>query len=267
MILRNFLFLDTATMEDYLATLEGYVAEGTIDHTEVEKSDRSGKAGYKIVEGEIASEKSTETKQRFAVTDGAKFQKLHDLLEDQGLVQFLDAFDEEIWNQLRRGELLEIDATIRFPKPFMLAQAIEGFSPLMSIMAAFGEDSLTDPKDRVAFEGMTAIAKLVEGKPVPILFEAASTPGFTFVANLPRRYLRCQPSDLEGEATVVGKAQRILTKGKKVEAFSLFPAFSSSLPSVSRERRRQMQREMVKRRLAEVVRGPAVVLTPLAIYR
>jgi len=267
MILRNFLFLDTATMEDYLATLEGYVVEGTIDQTEVEKKDKSGKAGYKVVEGEIASEKSKETKQKLAITDGAKFQQLYEILEEQDLLQFLDAFDEEIWNQLHRGELLEVDAIIRFPKPFALTQAMDDLSPLLGIMAAFGEDSLADPKDRAAFEGMSAIVKLVEGKPVPILFEAASTPGFTFVAHLPRRHLRCQLSDLEGEATLVGKVQRILTKGRKVEVFSLFPAFTSSLPSLSREQRRQMQREMVKKELAEVVRGPTVILTPLAIYR
>jgi hypothetical protein len=267
MLLRNFLFLDTATMEDYLATLEGYVIEGTIDQTEVEKKDKSGKAGYKIVEGGIASEKSTETKQKLAVPDGAKFQQLYEALEGQHLLQFLDAFDEEIWNELRRGELLEVDAIIRFPKPFMLTQAIEDFSPLLDIMAAFGEDSPAHSKDRAAFEGMSAIAKLVEGKPVPILFEAASTPDFTFVANLPRRYLRCQLSDLEGEATVVGKVQRILTKGRKVEVFSLFPAFTSSLPNLSKEQRRQMQREMVKKELAEAVKGPAIILAPLAIYR
>jgi len=261
------LFLDIATMEDYLATLEGYVTEGTIDQIEIEKKDRSGKAGYKIVEGEIASEKSTETKQKLAVTDGAKFQQLYELLEKEGSIQFLDAFDEEIWTQLRRGELLEVDAIIRFPKPFMLTQAIEDLSPLMDIMIAFGEDSLADPKSRVALDGMSAIAKLAEGKPVPILFEAASTPDFTFVANLPRRYLRCQVSELEGEATVVGKIQRILTKGAKVEVFSLFPVFASSLPNLTREQRNQMQREMVKKELAEVVKGPAIILTPLAIYR
>ncbi len=267
MILRNFLFLDTATMEDYLATLEGYVVEGTVDQTDVEKKDKSGKAGYKIVEGGIKSEKSTETKQKLAVTDGAKFQKLYELLKEQDLLQFLDAFDEEIWKQLRRGQLLEVDSIIRFPKPFAMTQAIDGISPFLDIMAAFGEDSLLDPEDRAAFEGMSAIAKLVEEKPVPILFEAASTADFTFVANLPRRYLRCQLMDLEGEATIVGKIQRVLARGTKVEVFSLFSAFTSSLPSLSKEQRNQMQKEMVKGELAEVVRAPAIILTPLAIYR
>ena len=166
MILRNFLFLDTATMEDYLATIEGYIVEGAIDQTEVEKKDKSGKAGYKIVEGGIASEKSTETKQKLAVTDAAKFQSLYEILEEQDLVQFLDAFDEEIWNQLHRGELLEIDAAIRFPRPFILTQAIEDFSPLLDIVAAFD----IDPKKRgrkinnIMIEDVSALRTLKKRK-------------------------------------------------------------------------------------------------------
>lgn len=252
-------------MEDYLATLEGYVTEGSIDQTEVEKSDRTGKAGYKIVEGKIASERATETRQKLAVTDGAKFQKLYELLKDS--VQFLDAFDEQIWNQLRRGELLEVDAIIRIPKSFMLTQAMGDLSPLMDIIAAFDEGAFADPKSREMLKSMSAIAKRVEEKPIPILFEATSTRGFTFVAHLPRRYLRCPLSDLEGEATVIGKIQRILAKGTKYEVFSLFTAFPSFLPSLSRDQRNQMEREMVKQGLAEVVKGPAIILAPLAIYR
>jgi len=37
MILRNFLFLDTETMADYLSTLEGSIVEGPIDQSEVKK--------------------------------------------------------------------------------------------------------------------------------------------------------------------------------------------------------------------------------------
>ena len=267
MILRNYLFLDTATMEDYLATLEGYVVDGAIDQTEVEKRGRSGEAGYKIIKGEVASTKSTETRQRLAITDAAKFQQLYEILQGQDLLQFLDAFDEQIWNQLRRGELLEVDGMIRFPKPFALTQAMDGLSPLLDIVAALDEGSFSDPSSHAALEGMGAIAKLVEAKPIPILFEAASTPGFTFVANLPRRYSRCRVLDLEGEATVLGKVQRILTKGQQFEVFSLFPAFTSSMPSLSKEQRRQTQREMIKKGVAEVVKGPAIILTPLAVYR
>ena len=40
-------------------TLEGFAVEGPVTQTEVEKKGRSGKAGYKVVEGGIASGTST----------------------------------------------------------------------------------------------------------------------------------------------------------------------------------------------------------------
>jgi hypothetical protein len=267
MILRNFLFLDTATMADYLAALEGSIIEGVIDQTEVTKREKGGKAGYKVIEASAASETSTEAKQKLVVTDAAQFQKLYESLEEQKLIQFLEAFDAEIWKQLRRGEILEIQANIKLPQSFLLTQAIENLSPLVDIMKAFDQSPLADPQARAAFEGMRAVSKLTENQPIPLLFEATATPGFQFIAHLPRKYLRCELTELQGEATVFGKVQRVLQKGQKVEAFSLVPAFTSSLPSLSRQQRQKLEKEMANKNVAEIVKGPAIVLSAVAVYR
>lgn len=267
MILRNFLFLDIATVADYLSVLEGSIVEGAIDQTEVEKRAKGGKAGYKIVEGSAASETSMETKQKRIVTDAAQFQSLYELLEDQELIQFLDAFDAGIWNQLRRGELLEVQASIRLPGSFLLTQTIENISPLLDIMRIAGQDPLADPKSRTAFEGMRALSKLAGEQHIPLIFEAVSTSGFHFVAHLPRRYLRCELANLQGEAVVFGKVQRIIQKRQKLTVFSLLPESTTSLPTLTKQQRRKMEKEMADKDLAEIVRGPAIVLTPVAVYR
>jgi hypothetical protein len=267
MILRNFLFLDTATMTDYLSTLEGYVVEGTVDQTDVGKREKGGKLAAKVIEGGASSEVSTETKQKLTVPDAAKFQRLYEILEEQDLIQYLDAFDEEIWNQLKRGELLEVQAAIRLPELLAVTKMVEDLSPLLGVMTALGQDPLDDPEARVAFDGMREVGKLTKQKHVPLLFEAVSTPGFRFVANLPRQYIRRPLSDLQGEAVVFGKIQRILTKGQKYEAFSLLPP-SASFPtrrSLTKEQRRK--RRQAKKGLTEMVNGPAIVLTPLAVFR
>lgn len=266
LILRNFLFLDKATMADYLSQLEGSVAGGVIDQTTTERRHKGGKAGYKIIEGHAGSETSTETRQQAVVTDASQFQRLYDLLVDENAIQVLDAFDAEIWSQLRRGEVLEVQAAIRLPKPFLLTQAAENISPLIDILAAFDKDPIADADTRLAFEGMRAVGKLTEEQPVPLVFEAASTPDFSFVAHLPRQYLRCDLTDLQGEAVVFGTIQRILQKGQDLEVFNLMPALTS-LPTLTRQQRRKMEREMAAKEIAEVVKGPAIVLTPVAVYR
>lgn len=265
MILRNFLFLDTAMMTDYLATLEGYTIEGTIEETEISKKSKAGKVSAKIVGAELDSETSTETRRRFATTNSARLQRLYDLLQEQHVIQPLDAFDEHIWNQLQRGELLEVQAIIGLPEWFTMTQIVEDVSPFLDIMAAIDEDAFADPDTRTAFEGMRALAKLTEKKPVPLLFEPASTPGFAFVANLSRSYLRCPLADLEGEATVLGKIQRILRTGQTKRVFGILPDIQSSLPKVGRQQRPTPGQKTPQ--VAETITGPGIVLTPLAVYR
>jgi len=267
MILRNFLFLDTATMTDYLSTLEGYVIEGTVGQTDVGKKEKGGKLAAKVIEGGATSEVSTETRRQLAIPDAARFQRLYELLQEQDLIQFLDAFDVEIWNQLERGELLEVQATIRLPELLTLTQMVEDLFPLLDVMTAFGQDPLNDPEARIAFDGMREVGKLTKQKHVPLLFGATSTPGFYFVANLPRQYIRCPLSDLQGEAIVFGKVQRILTKGQEYEAFNLLPSSISFPPgrNLTKEQRRKIRR--AKKEVTETVKGPAIVLSPLAVYR
>jgi len=268
-VLRNFLFLNTALMTDYLSTLEGYVIEGTVDQTESGKSEKGGKIGYKVVEGSVLSEMSQETKQQLAIPDAAKFQRLYELLEEQEAIQYLEAFDEEVWKQLRRNEVLEVQANIRLPKSFMLTQTAEDASALVRFMTSFGLDSLIDSETRIAIEGVREFVRLAEDKPIPLLFEAVFASGFRFVANLSKPHLRCNLSDLQGEAVVFGKILRILQKGQKLDVFSFLPELlwpkGKRGRSVSKEERRR--RKVAENQLKEVIRGPAIVLDPLAVYR
>lgn len=267
MILRNFLFLDTSMLDDYISTLEGYILDGSIDKTEVKKGEIGGKADIKIASSDAKTERSTETKQKLAITDAAKFQKLYEILEEKNMFQFLDAFDEGIWNQIRRSEMLEIPARIKISKNYKLVQDVENITPFIDLMKAFGQNPFKDQKENDAFEGFGAISKQVEKQNIPLIFEAESTLGFTFATYLSKKFLKCEINDLQGEATIFGKVQRIIPKGKQEELFSLIPAFESFTSSLSREERRKTQKDKVEKSISEMIKGPAIYITPLAIYR
>src|SRR5438552_443583 len=98
MILRNFLYLDTSTVADYLSSLDGSVVEGPVDRTLSAKHDKGLKANFNVVEGALSGGGSSETREKRLVTDAAKFQRLYELIEEEH-VQWLDAFDDEIWQQ------------------------------------------------------------------------------------------------------------------------------------------------------------------------
>jgi len=267
MMLRNFLFLDTSAVDDYLAALQGSILDGPIEQTETGKSEKGGKAGYKIIEGNITSETSTEKKQKLAVTDAAKFQQLYEIIENQQMLKFLDLIDEDTWSDIRRGDLLEIEASIRLPEWFTMTQLVDDLYPLIQLMTAFGQDPLADPTVKTAIDGISGLAKITEKQPVPLLFEATSTPGYSFSSNLSRQYFRIDLKDLNGEAIIFGKVQKILKKGEKQEVFSILPGMSKALPNMNKTQQRKIQQDAVKKGLSEIIQGPAIILTTVAIYR
>jgi hypothetical protein len=263
MILRNFLFLDTDALSNYLSTLEGY-AEVEIDETVTKQRMAGGKVSIPIAEGTGGTENTTSIKRKLATTDEARFQRLYEILDGKNDVQYLDAFDIGIWQQLYRGEIIEVQAKMHLPTILRQLEEVESLSPLLNIASLFGQNPLDDPQASEAVQGMKAMNKMMEGKPLPLLFEATSTRGFHFFASLPRQHLRCQLSELQGEATVFGKIQRFIEKGKQETVFSLMPEFES-LTNANRKQRRSMQKKL-QQDFVEKLKGPAIVLSPTAIY-
>jgi hypothetical protein len=196
------------------------------------------------------------------VNDAAKFQRLYELIEKEHL-RYLDIFDESIWSQIQRGDLLEIQAKIRTPEFFKLTQVFDAISPLVDVVKAVDE-SFVDAKTDAVMKGFGGLTKILEERPLPLLFEAVSTPGYHFVVDLSRQFLRCDISELQGEATVLGKVLRVLAKGQVHEAFSLVPM---TVPNLDKKAQKKLQKDCKSRNLVETVRGPGAVLAALAVYR
>lgn len=265
MILRDFLFLDTDRLSNYLSVLEGYVEE-EIEETETEKKQIDGKLSVHFAETGGLSEQTKETKRKFSVTIAGQFQKLYELLDDQDSLKYLDLFDMGFWEKLERGEVVEIQANIRIPTILLQLQQTQNIAPYIDLMRMIGQDPLADPKTSEAMTGMTALNETIEDKPVPIIFTAISTPGYQFFTELPRKYLQSTLEELQGEAMVLGKIHRFVGKGKKEKVFSITPELDSFI-GMSRKQRRAMKSSKKSDDLTESIRGPAIILTAIAVYR
>lgn len=267
-VLRDFIFLNTNMLNNYLSTIEGYSAE-EFDYTESEKGQKGGKLGYSpIVEGNASSETSRETKGKRVLTPPAQFQKFYETLEKQAQIKHLDLFDEEYWVDIQKGEILEIQAKVRIPAFIMQLEQVQGFTPLINLMQKYGPGIVKD-SDLVVLEGISDVRKITESKPIPLLFQAASTPRFNFTADLPREHITGNLTDFQGEAAVFGKVQRIISKGQKLDVFSFIPDMLA-MPNLSRQQRlalKSNKNNKAKDTFTETLVGPAIVLTPLAIYR
>ena len=96
MALRRFLYLDTAAVSDYLSAILGGVPEGTVDTTD--KGGSGFVAGGKVGPAELRGSRDAlqEERRTLRITDEARFQQLHSLLEQGREIQPLGAFDPAI---------------------------------------------------------------------------------------------------------------------------------------------------------------------------
>jgi hypothetical protein len=260
-LLRNFLYLDDRLTSQYLAQLEGGVYDEEAQST-TSGHNRGGEAGAKAgplsARGSRGQSTEESTSRTVRQTPEGSYRRLEKLLDEADGLQWLDAFDDAIWNKLERGEALRIEAVLKVSSLYTTSEMAASVGPLMELMNAVGQSVDQDTQD--AITGMTQINHAL--KDILVVAHAAGTPRFKFICPLKRDFLREDVGSLAGECIVVGSLQRRL---KSTERYSLID--SLGLGGLPREQRRKAEREMKKSMPDSVVSAPAALLTPLAIYR
>jgi hypothetical protein len=263
--LRNFLYLDTETVSNYLSTLEGYV-ETVVDETESKEGRIGAEGGLPPIKGSGQSSKSTSRNRKLAVTEEALFQRLYELLDEhtgEG-IPYLTTSGEDTWSRLGRGNIVEIQARIRLPDIFSTMSAVEAFKPFMGLLDIIDEGNLVDVETQKMFDGFLEVGGATKEKPVPVFLEPIHAKRDAFFCSLSRRYLRCGIGDLAGEVTVFGKITRLIQKGTSEEVYTLLPEMQSLANSNRKDRRRLKSQ---KDNLSEALKGPAAILHPVAVYQ
>lgn len=262
-VLHHFLYLDDELTRSSLAQLEGGTyeeEEQTLTEAEARSRGLGGRLGP--VEGRAGRDRAGEqtTKRTVRQTAEAEFRRLDQLLEEQNLVQWLEAFDDDIWQQLRRSEVVAVESTVSVPKLHTYVDVVSNVGPLAELMEALGEKPDAEMQQMVA-AGAVFDKVLTE---IPVVARASGTGRYKFICPLKREFLRGELNDLNSEAVVLGTIQRKLKSGEK---YSLLD--NIGMGGLPREERRKLERDLTKNKDMRdtVVSPPAALLTPLAIYR
>ena len=118
MKLRNFLYLNTKLLDDYLSSIEGSLSD-TEEHTNSSVNIKLGQleGGIPVIKGSGKAENtiSEEVHKEVKITEAAKFDRLYNYLEKNGL-QYYESIINDNFNQLFRDDFLEVLVTPRFSK-------------------------------------------------------------------------------------------------------------------------------------------------------
>jgi len=270
MKLRNFLYLNTKVIEDYIASIDGYTydEESQAIATSSEKAV-GGKAGGGFISGNgtHAGKQAEEIKRSVKISDAAKFEKIYKYLQsndDDGL-KYYEFLSDEVYAELGRDDFLEVLATARFSKMRELADSVSKIAELATVFEAITDQKLLDKKTSEAFNGITTLGQLKSGKGIVCVFEFEDGK-FPLIAHLDESYFRCGKENFVGQAYLLCKVIRKIPKGQSVKLDEIFDDIKK-LP-LNRAQKRKMPKNMDNPEgIRDIVKGPAFVVLPVAVYQ
>lgn len=266
-MLRSFYYLDEKKVDDFLSAVEGDITNETIvEKTKTEK-EAGAEGGIQIfsAKGTIASTNETEKTIQKGSSYPAKFQRMLDFLGDE--VEFYQSCNDELMvKNMQRNSVLELEGNIRFTKVDEIMSGLKRFLPFLGLIQSTGTDAGIDEN---TINGIKLIDGLSAGnktKGLPVVLEFDDEHKLSVILHLDESFLKVQPESIPSPVTVFCKVQKFIKKSEKYELLNLLPALESF--ATNRDQRRDMKKRIDEfpKEIRDVIKGPAIVVTPIAIY-
>ena len=270
MKLRKFLYLDTKVVEDYIAAIEGFTYdEESQSIASSSENTLAGKGTIGVTSGNGAhtGKQAEEIKRSVRINNAAKFEKIYKYLqsdEDDGL-KYYEFLSEDNYNDLHRDDFLEVLVTARFPKMKELTDSVRKLSELATAIQSITDQPILDKKATEAVNGFSALEKLRSGKEIPCVF-SFDDGKYPMVAYLDESYFQCGQDSFVGQSYMLCKVIRKIPKGQSVKLDELFDDMKK-IP-MNREQRRKMPKKLENPEgIRDVIKGPAMIVLPIAVYQ
>lgn len=259
-MLREFLYLDSALVDQYLAQVEG----GLYDDERERLGGASSRAtdgglGAGQVGGNVITSRSEEVERVRRQTPESRYNRLHEALSNSFL--FIDESSDNVADQLQVRQMISADCYVDIPslsRTLANAPALEGVADLMKV---FAPDKINGDFEN-ALGGLTKLSTMSNGDIVATGELGNNQASLAF--KLSQKALRIPVDELEGEAVVVGRVQKKWPAGQRYSLLNI-----PGLNIMSREDRRRVEKETKAENQAEgtFIEGPGASLSVVAIFR
>lgn len=269
MKLRNFLYLNTKVVEDYISAIDGYTYDEESQTIATSKENTvagKGAIGVASGNGSHTGRQSGEVKRSVHISDAAKFEKIYKYLrsdEEDGL-QYYEFIGETEYNNLYRDDFLEVLVTARFSKMKELTDSVKKIAELAAVFETITDQQILDKKVTEAVNGFSALGQMKSDKEISCVFEFEDG-NHPLVAYLDESYFRCKQDNFVGQAYLLCKIIRKVPKGQSIKLDEIFDDIKK-MP-LNRAQRRTMPRIDNPAELRDVIKGPALLVLPIAVYQ
>lgn len=264
-MLVRLIYLDRDALAQYISAIEGGLVTETSRRRAAAREGEAG-ADFKVVAGKGRRSTEDEESRRIKDTDSARFGRLLAAAEaDPEGLGWLEVLDPDVDLQdVGIGAMISWECDLYVPDVIRMlsraggaAEAISMMRALLPAAKALGLDTEGVPEDdqlgaMAGFLGRMDSKTLVVGEEDTTDWQIAG-----------RILGEVDLEDLEGRARVVGKVTRVIPSGRWMP-LAAFPGMNL-LP---REKRRQLERQQpAPGKDSDYLRGPALMIEILAIYR
>lgn len=270
MKLRNYLYLNSKVVEDYISAIDGYSYDEETQLIATSKENNmegKGALGFVSGNGSHTGRKSEEVKRSVHISDSAKFEKIYRYLQDEegGLKCYYDSISETEYNNLFRDDFLEVLVTARFSKMKELTESVKKISELATLFETITSKQILDKKTAEAVNGLSALGSIRSGKEISCVFEFKDG-NHPLVAYLDESYFRCKQDNFVGQAYMLCKIIRKLPKGKSIKLDEIFDDIKK-IPLNRTQRRKNPKNFDNPAELRDIINGPALIVLPIAVYQ
>lgn len=217
----------------------------------------------------VGGNSERETEMVIRQVAASEFERLYNLLEGSQEIHLIDRAEEaqDVAHASRKA-FVEFDGRVELAGLGPLADLLARFKPMLGMVKALPNASVDiDSKTAQSMEAFAGLADNQSQTSVTVTIPGAL--GFKVVADLKREFII--HSDLNLDATAFVRVQRVLRKDDSVVVGDSTGGLLSMATPEKRQELEQTLRSPQAKELglnAELeVRGPAVVVTPIAIFR
>lgn len=262
MALRRFQYRDDSTIDDFLGALELGVAESEVRRDEAQ---RSGKASVEIAGFGIGGDRGSThgVERNVRQTAASKVEALFRLLTQQEPKELwdLDELDQDTWNCLDKGSLINLEVSIRIPTVSRALGVAQDLGPLIQVMQAFNPE-LVDADTSRKMGGLSQFATAGGAKRLAVAAHSTSDPRFGFVCRMEQSGLLVPFESLEGERYLFGQIEEMIPVGQHELAIDM-----AGLGVLNRQQRREMGKSKGSEMADAFVKGPAAVVHVISLYK
>lgn len=268
MNLRSFLYINPNLLDDYISAIDGFIyEEETLTNSKTKTIEGGLQGGIPVIKGKGAytNTDTQETHKQVRITNSAKFDKVYKYLKDQDCLSYYEYMEDTQWDNINRDDFLEVLVTPRFSKLKEIANLGKNISNLAEAFQDLTDKTILDQKSKEAINGFSSLSQIKKGNEIPCVFSLTNDK-FPIIAYLDEQNFKVSQESFIGQVYMLCKVQKKLEVGEKIELDEIFKDVKK-LP-LNREQRRSMPKNTSNPKIIkDVIKGPAFIVIPVAIYQ